>query len=84
MRAKNAVRAAAKAAGEKFYLDPCEICGSELRYVVNGACQMCAINKAKLRYAALDETGRAAHKARDHDRYLRRLANENISKTTST
>jgi hypothetical protein len=72
----NPNRAAAIAAGEKFYVSehPCGSCFSDKRYTKNGTCVECTITRAKLRYSNLTEDGKAAHAARDHDRYLKRLA----------
>lgn len=72
----NANRAAARAAGEKFYVDqdPCRICGTDKRYVSNAGCVCCGIARSRGRYAALDDEGKAAIKAADHARYLKRVA----------
>ena len=77
-RLPNPIRAAAKAAGERFYTDQdfCSFCGTNRRYVSNAGCVACAITRGKSRYAALDEGMRAALKVRDHDRYVKRMANE--------
>jgi hypothetical protein len=72
----NVNRAAARAADEKFYLDQveCDFCGTNRRYVSNAACVACSIARSRGRYAALDDEGKAAIKAADHDRYLKRVA----------
>jgi hypothetical protein len=72
----NQLRAAAKAAGEKFYADqgPCFGCGTNKRYVSNAGCVACAISRGNSRYAALDEDGKAVLKVKDHDRYVKRMA----------
>lgn len=72
-RPPNLLRAAAKEANQKTYeeQDPCAVCGTNLRYTSNTACVACSISRGKARYAALDESQKAAHKARDHDRYMR-------------
>jgi len=72
------LRAAAREAGEKFYADQeaCSFCGTNRRYVSNAGCAACAISRGSARYAALDDTGKVAQAARDHDRYLKRMANE--------
>lgn len=74
----NAPRAAARAAGERFYLDQmtCDFCGTSKRYVSNAACVSCAIAAGKGRYAALDDSEKAVVKARDHERYVKRVAQE--------
>lgn len=70
-RPVNALRAAAKRAGERFYADhdPCMICGTNKRYVSNAGCVECAVSRGKARYAGLDETAKADLKRRDHDRH---------------
>jgi len=73
---RNLPRAEARAAGHKTYTDgrDCPLCGCPEKYVTGGMCVDCTKAKAVARYAALDDAGRANHKQRDHDRYLRRLA----------
>ena len=80
---KNLPRAEAKAAGQKFFSDgqPCPLCGCEVKYVSNGVCSDCTKAKAIARYAALDDAGRAAHKKKDHDRYLLKLAQSATSES---
>lgn len=75
-RPPNPLRDAARQAGERFYADayPCDICGSNKRYVSNAACAACAVARGNARYAALDEEAKAAHAARDHARYVARKA----------
>ena len=75
-RPPNPLRAAAREAGEKYYADqnPCDFCGTNRRYVSNAGCVACAIARGNARYAALDETAKAALKVADHDRYLERMA----------
>lgn len=75
-RPPNPLRAAAREAGEKFYADqaPCDFCGTNKRYVSNAGCAACAIARGNARYAALDEDAKAALKAADHDRYIKRMA----------
>jgi hypothetical protein len=77
-RPPNPLRAAAKQAGEKFYADqaPCDFCGTNKRYVSNAGCVACAITRGNARYAALDEAARAVLKAKDHERYVERMADE--------
>jgi hypothetical protein len=72
----NPLRAAAKQAGEKFFADqfPCDFCGTNKRYVKNGGCACCAIARGNARYAALDTEAKAVLKARDHARYMKRMA----------
>lgn len=72
----NPTRAAAKAAGARFYADdlPCAICGTLEKYVSNSGCRRCAINRGTARYAALDKAARAAIKVRDHERYVKRMS----------
>jgi hypothetical protein len=75
-RPPNPLRAAAREAGEKFYADqePCDFCGTNKRYVSNAGCVACAITRGNSRYAALDDEAKAALKVKDHDRYLKRIA----------
>ena len=75
-RPLNLLRATAKQAGERYYADqnPCDFCGTNKRYVSNAGCVACAITRGNARYAALDEAGKAVIKARDHDRYVKRMA----------
>ena len=75
-RPVNPLRAAARAAGEKFYADqqPCDFCGTNRRYVSNAGCVACAISRGSARYASLDDAGKAAQAAHDHERYLKRMA----------
>ena len=75
-RPPNLLRAAAKHAGEKFYADqqPCDFCGTNRRYVSNAGCVECAIARGNARYHALDEKAKAEVKKRDHDRYVKRMA----------
>jgi hypothetical protein len=70
------LRAAAKQAGERFYEDqnPCDFCGTNKRYVSNAGCVYCAISRGNARYAGLDEDAKAALKQKDHDRYVKRMA----------
>jgi len=72
----NLLRAAARQAGEKFYADqfPCDFCGTNKRYVSNAGCAACAIARGNARYAGLDTGQKAVVKARDHDRYVKRMA----------
>lgn len=72
----NPLRAAARQAGEKFYADqqPCDFCGTNKRYVSNAGCVSCAITRGNTRYAGLDEAAKAVLKAKDHDRYVKRMA----------
>ncbi len=72
---RNLPRAEARAAGRKRFTDgnDCPLCGCAEKYVSNGVCVDCTKAKATARYAALDETGLANHKQRDHARYLRKL-----------
>lgn len=73
----NAIRADARAAGEKFYDDAveCDFCGTTKRYVSNAACVCCSIARGKYRYAALTDADRAAAAAKDAARYQARKAN---------
>lgn len=75
-RQSNVPRNEARAAGLKTYDDPARgcWCGCDTRYVSNAQCIDCAIAKGRARYAALDLDGLAAVKAKDHERYLKRLA----------
>ena len=75
-RPPNLLRSAAKEAGEKFYADqfPCDFCGTNKRYVSNAGCVACAIERGNARYAALDNDAKAVLKAKDHDRYVKRMA----------
>ena len=75
-RPPNPLRAAAREAGEKYYTaqHPCDFCGTDKRYVTNGGCVACAIARGNARYAALDEEAKAIVKQRDHDRYVKRMA----------
>lgn len=75
-RQPDPLRAAARAAGERFYCDalPCETCGDFERYAVNGACVTCARHKGSARYAALDASGLEIQKQKDHARYIARRA----------
>jgi hypothetical protein len=72
----NPLRAAAREAGEKFYADQveCSFCGTNKRYVSNAGCVACAISRGSARYASLDDAGKAAQAAHDHERYLKRMA----------
>lgn len=73
-RAPNVPRNEAREAGVKIYADPrlC-FCGSDRRYTSNAQCVDCAIAAGRAKYAALDDDERAAQRARDHERYLKRL-----------
>lgn len=75
-RPVNPLRAAAREAGEKYYADQasCDFCGTNKRYVSNAGCVACAISRGNARYAALDENQKAIIKARDHERYVNRMA----------
>ena len=75
-RPPNLLRSAARQAGEKFYADQfaCDFCGTNKRYVSNAGCVECAIRRGNARYAALDNDAKAVLKARDHDRYVKRMA----------
>ena len=75
-RPPNLLRAAARQAGERFYADqdPCDFCGTNLHYVSNAGCVACAIARGSTRYALLDDVGKTAQAARDHERYLKRIA----------
>lgn len=75
-RPPNLLRAAAREAGEKYYADqnPCDFCGTNKRYVSNAGCVACAISRGNARYAALDSDAKATVKAKDHSRYLKRMA----------
>ena len=75
-RPPNLLRLAAKEAGEKFYAsqDFCSFCGTNKRYVSNAGCVECAIARGNARYHALDEKAKAEVKKRDHDRYVKRMA----------
>jgi hypothetical protein len=42
--------------------------------VSNAGCVACAIARGNARYAALDEDAKAIVKQRDHDRYIKRMA----------
>ncbi len=70
-RPLNPLRAAARAARAKTYVgfSPCMICGTNLWYTVSTGCVECVKNRAKARYAGLDEEQKAAHKARDQVRH---------------
>ncbi len=74
-RPPNLLRSAAKQAGEKYYLDqsPCDFCGTSKRYVCNGACVACVINRSSARYAGLDEAAKADLRKRDAERYIERV-----------
>lgn len=72
----NINRDQARDLGEKTYVDssrPCW-CGCNTRYVVNAQCVDCMIAKGKARYAKMGEAALADLKARDHARYIARLA----------
>lgn len=71
-RPVNPLRAAAREAGEKTYVerDPCLICGTNLRYTVSTGCVKCVTDRSKTRYAGLDEAAKAAHKLRDQERHM--------------
>jgi hypothetical protein len=74
-RPPNPSRTLARDAGLKTYDDesnPC-FCGATAKYVSNAQCVECAIAKGKTRYATLDDSARAALKAKDHERYITRL-----------
>jgi len=75
-RPPNLLRSAARQAGEKFYADQfaCDFCGTNKRYVSNAGCVECAIARGNVRYHALDEKAKAEVKKRDHDRYVKRMA----------
>jgi hypothetical protein len=77
-RPPNPLRAAAKQAGERFYADQqcCDFCGTNKRYTSNAGCAACAISRGNARYAALDEAAKAVLKVADHDRYLKRMADD--------
>ncbi len=70
-RPPNPLRAAARAAGAKTYVgySPCMICGTNLWYTVSTGCVECVKNRAKERYAGLDEAQKAEHKVRDQVRH---------------
>lgn len=72
----NLQRAEARLRGEKYYSNskPCEKCGGRKRYTVNTACVSCAVARGKTRYAGLDTATLAEIKRRDHDRYVKRMA----------
>lgn len=74
-RPPNPFRAAARAAGERTYADefPCEVCGTNKRYVSNMGCVACVIDRGQHRYAGLDEEQKAAQKLRDHNRHAANL-----------
>jgi hypothetical protein len=74
----NPLRDAARISGEKFYADDadCILCGTNKHYSVNGACVACTIERGKAKYAALDDGAKAAHAARDHERYIKKLATQ--------
>jgi len=74
-RPPNPRRAAARAAGERTYADefPCEVCGTNKRYVSNMACISCAVSRGQDRYRGLDEEQKAAQKLRDHNRHAANL-----------
>ncbi len=73
---RNLLRQQARDAGLKTYADPDFACwcGCITRYVVNGQCVDCLIARGKARYAAMTAEDREAMKAKDHERYLARLA----------
>lgn len=75
-RPKNALRHAAREAGEKKYRDPADPCwcGSDSRYTVNGQCVDCSIASGRLRYAGLSPEQLAKWKADDRTRHLARWA----------
>lgn len=68
------IRAAARAARERFYCDPvpCPMCGTTARYTANGTCVECAKAKGSARYAQFTEEQLAEQKQRDRERYLHR------------
>lgn len=71
----NPFRAAALAARERFYADDHDcFCGTNVRYTKNGSCVACSIARGKAKYAALTPEQKEEHARRDHDRYLKRLA----------
>src|ERR1700731_4869849 len=74
-RPLNPLRAPARQAGVRYYVDeaPCDMCGNNKRYVSNANCVFCAISRGSARYAGLDEAAKAAVKARDHERYVKRM-----------
>ena len=82
-RPPNPLRAAAKQAGEKYYADqaPCDFCGTNKRYVSNAGCVACAITRGNARYAGLDSAAKADLKAKDHDRYVKRMADAEAEET---
>lgn len=45
------------------------ICGTNLWYTVSTGCVECVKNRAKERYAGLDEAQKAEHKVRDQVRH---------------
>lgn len=73
-RAPNIPRAEARTAGLKTYADGrlC-LCGCASKYTSNAQCVECTILKGRERYAALGERALAALKAKDRERYLRRI-----------
>lgn len=77
-RPPNPFRDVARQAGEKFYAeaDDCIFCGTNKHYTVNGACVACTVARGVARYAALDEAAKAKIAAADHDRYVKRLADQ--------
>ncbi len=70
-RPRNLEREAARLAGERVFdkVDGCPVCGTAAHYVVNGQCVYCTIERAKSRYARLDEAALADHKRRDSVRH---------------
>lgn len=74
-RAPNIPRAEARTAGLKTYADGrlCLLCGCPAKYTSNAQCVDCTIQKGRERYAALEPRALAALKAKDRERYLRRI-----------
>jgi hypothetical protein len=67
-RPPNKLRAAAKAAGKRFFTPatPCKLCRTRLRYVINSGCVQCAIERGCARYAAIADDETRAHYNRHH------------------
>lgn len=76
-RPPNPLRAAARAAGHRFYscYDPCRLCGTTERYTVNGGCVACAIARGNMRYLdiASNKRQRLAYNRQQREAKHRRM-----------
>ena len=71
-RPPNRLRAAARAAGKRFYTAamPCDRCGTRLHYVSNSGCVACAIEAGCARYEAIadDPEAKATYNSHQNER----------------